>query len=72
MKNFQQTPKQRRASLVRAKTAYKNSRNKAFQPGDILFGGKRRLGGVSERVLIEKQVAAGGYPDPCWHHSYYY
>lgn len=58
MKNFQQTPKQRRVKLAQAKTALQNSRNKGFQPR-IAWTGEKKLGGVFVETLIEKQYAAG-------------
>lgn len=58
MKNFQQTPKQLRVSLARAKTALQNSRNKGFQPRPA-WTSKQKLGGVFVETLVEKQMAAG-------------
>lgn len=58
MKNFQQTPKQRRVTLAKAKTALQNSRNKGFQPRPA-WTSKQKLGGVFVETLVEKQMAAG-------------
>lgn len=58
MKNFQQTPKQRRVALAQAKTVLQNSRNKGFQPRPA-WTSKRKPGGVFMETLVEKQMAAG-------------
>lgn len=58
MKNFQQTPKQRRVTLAQAKTALQNSRNKGFQPRPA-WTRRQKLGGVFVETLVEKQMAAG-------------
>ncbi len=54
MKNFQQTPKQRRVKLAKAKTAFQNSRNQGFQPR-AAWENKRTVGGVAAGVLLDKQ-----------------
>jgi len=62
MKNFQQTPKQRRAVVAKAKTAFKNSRNGAFQPR-AAWENKLTIGGVAAGVIEHKQLAARCFSD---------
>ena len=57
MKNFQQTPKQRRVDLANAKTALQNSRNKGFQPRPA-WTSRQKLGGVFLETVVEKQYGA--------------
>ena len=59
MKNYQQTPKQRRVKLAKIKTAMANTR----KPGVVLqpHDGKRRIGGAPMERLEPYQVESG------WH-----
>lgn len=67
MKNFQQTPKQRRVALEKSKTALQNSRNRGFQPRPA-WTSEAKLGGVYLETLNAKQAGAGhpGVRDVCW------
>lgn len=55
MKNFQQTPKQRRLVMAGNKALFNQSRSGPFQPREA-WSTKRKLGGVPCSVLESKQL----------------
>lgn len=55
MKNFQQTPKQRRLVMAGNKALFSQSRSGPFQPREA-WSTKRKLGGVPCSVLESKQL----------------
>lgn len=57
MKNFQQTPKQRRIQLAKAKAALKSSRHMPFQPREA-WTSKRFIGGAPLSMLETVQTCA--------------
>lgn len=61
MKNYQQTPKQRRVKLAKIKTAMANAR----KPGVVLqpHEGKRRIGGAP----VERMESIGRLNQPFWY-----
>lgn len=54
MKNFQQTPKQRRLVMAGNKALFSQSRCGSFQPRDA-WSTKQKVGGVPASVLDSKQ-----------------
>lgn len=64
MKNYQQTPRQRKAKLAKAKTILANQRNQPFQPRTA-WSSKRKLGGVAQSLLVDRQLGAQ-HPGVTW------
>lgn len=56
MKNFQQTPKQRRLAMSATKALFTQSHSGCFQPREA-WSNKHKLGGVPVSILESKQIA---------------
>lgn len=57
MKNFQQTPKQKRTAIAANKTCFANSRKQAWQAKDAVYGSS-------------KQIAINDWKDICKQHGW--